>query len=126
MPSTPCPSCQQALTLRDTRLGQQAWWCDSCERGWLLGSLPASISRKEEPMQESNLIRLTGLWKSESKAGGNYLSGSISASSKLLVLPNSRKEKDSDPDFIAYMAPQEKKEPSKQRREASSPDAFSF
>lgn len=76
-------------------------------------------------MQESNLIRLTGLWKSEAKSGGSYLSGSISASSKLLILPNSRKEKDSDPDFIAYVAPQEKKEPSK-RREASSPDSFDF
>ena len=65
-------------------------------------------------MQESNLIRLTGLWKSESKSGTNYLSGSISASSKLLILPNSKKEKDSDPDFIAFMAPQEKKEPKAQ------------
>jgi hypothetical protein len=66
-------------------------------------------------MQESNLIRLTGLWKSESKAGGTYLTGSISASSKLLILQNTKKEKDSDPDFIAFMAPQEKKEPKAQK-----------
>ena len=78
-------------------------------------------------MQESNLIRLTGLWKSESKSGGNYLSGSISASSKLLILPNQRKEKDSDPDFIAFMAPQEKKDKEPRRREApTSPDSFEF
>jgi uncharacterized protein (DUF736 family) len=78
-------------------------------------------------MQESNsnLIRLTGLWKSKSKSGGNYLSGTISASSKLLILPNSKKEKDSDPDFIAYVAPQESREPTK-RRETSNMDTFTF
>lgn len=74
----------------------------------------------------SNLIRLTGLWKQANRnGGGNYLSGSISASSKLLILPNHKKERDSDPDFIAFMAPQEKKEPSKRREASGSPDAFS-
>ena len=73
----------------------------------------------------SNLVRLTGLWKSESKSGSQYLSGSISASSKLLILPNQRKEKDSDPDYIAFMAPNEKKEP-KRREAPTSPDSFEF
>ena len=60
--------------------------------------------------QKSSLIRLTGLWKSETKAGETMLSGSFSPSSKLIVLPNSRKQKESDPDYIAFMAPHEKKE----------------
>jgi hypothetical protein len=75
-------------------------------------------------MQESNLIRLTGLWKAESKNGSNYLSGSISNSSKLIILPNTRKQNASDPDFIAYVAPQEKKD--SKRQAATSTDAFSF
>jgi len=50
----------------------------------------------------SDLIRLTGLWKSQTKAGGSMLSGSLS--------PNSRKQKDSEPDYIAFMAPHEKQE----------------
>jgi hypothetical protein len=58
----------------------------------------------------SDLIRLTGLWKSQTKAGGSMLSGSLSPTSKLIILPNSRKQKDSEPDYIAFMAPHEKQE----------------
>ena len=61
-------------------------------------------------MADSNLVRLTGLWESLSEQGGKYLVGSISPSSRLLIFPNKRKRKDSDPDFVAYIAPQEKRE----------------
>lgn len=61
-------------------------------------------------MTDKNLIRLTGLWKTQTKAGDTMLSGSFSPSSKLVVLPNGKKQKASDPDYIAFMAPQEKKE----------------
>ena len=61
-------------------------------------------------MAENNLIRITGLWKGQTKAGDTMLSGSFSPSSKLIILPNSKKEKDSDPDYIAFMAPYEKRE----------------
>ncbi len=58
----------------------------------------------------SDLIRLTGLWRSQTKAGDTMLSGGISPTSKLIILPNSRKQKDSEPDYIAFMAPYEKQE----------------
>jgi len=61
-------------------------------------------------MTDNNLIRITGLWKSQTKAGETMLSGAVSATSRLLILPNSKKEKDSDPDYIAFLAPAEKKE----------------
>lgn len=61
-------------------------------------------------MTDFNLIRLTGLWKGQTKAGGTMLSGSFSPSSKLIILPNNKKEKESDPDYIAFLAPAEKKE----------------
>jgi len=59
---------------------------------------------------DSNLIRLTGLWKGRSKKGTDYLSGSVSPSSKLLIFPNSSKSKESDPDYVAYLAPNRKEE----------------
>lgn len=52
----------------------------------------------------SDMIKLTGLWKQEGKNGG-YLSGTISPTSKLLILPNTFKKKDSEPDYVAYMTP---------------------
>jgi hypothetical protein len=67
----------------------------------------------------SDLIRLTGLWKSQTKAGDIVLSGSISPTSKLIILPNNYKQKDSEPDYIAFMAPyekQEKKQPDKPQK----------
>lgn len=65
--------------------------------------------------KQNTLIRLTGLWKSETKSGDTMLSGSFSPSSKLVILPNTRKQKDSDPDYIAFMAPTEKKEEDQKR-----------
>jgi len=64
-------------------------------------------------MAETNLLRLTGLWKTQTKAGAIMLSGSLSPSSKLVILPNTKKQKASDPDYIAFMAPAEKREDQK-------------
>jgi len=52
-----------------------------------------------------HLVRLTGLWKKSSKAGYEYLSGDVSPSSKLVILPNTEKGSDRDPDYIAYLTP---------------------
>lgn len=57
----------------------------------------------------SNLIRITGLWRSQTKAGDTMLSGNFTPSSKLIILPNTKKQKDTEPDYIAFMAPVEKK-----------------
>jgi hypothetical protein len=66
-------------------------------------------------MTESNLIRITGLWRSQTKAGDTMLSGNFTPSSKLIILPNSKKQKPTDPDYIAFMAPAEKKEDSPEK-----------
>jgi len=51
------------------------------------------------------MIRLTGLWRSKDKAGaGEVLSGRVTPNLQLLILPNSHKQKASEPDFIAYLA----------------------
>ncbi len=83
------------------------------------GRIEALESRQRERLtgqegqagRDSQLIRLTGLWRQESQAGDTYLSGSISPSSRLLILPNGSKQKDSDPDFVAYLAPPLERKP---------------
>jgi len=54
--------------------------------------------------RKTDLIKLTGLWKNESRKGISYLSGSLTYSSKLLIFKNNKRG-DSDPDYIAYLAP---------------------
>jgi len=67
-----------------------------------IGKLERVEGRQEA--REKSLIRLASLWKSNDKAG-EYLSGSLSLSSRLLILPNMRKSQATDPDSIAYLAP---------------------
>lgn len=57
-----------------------------------------------------DLVKLTGLWEDTDRNGHQYFSGKINAISKVLVMPNTFKKKDSDPDYFLYLAPVEKKE----------------
>lgn len=49
--------------------------------------------------QQANMIRLTGLWEGEK----GVLSGSISPSARLVIMPNRIKRSSHDPDFVAYI-----------------------
>lgn len=60
-------------------------------------------------MENSRLIRLTGLWKNKSKDGNPYLSGNIIPGLKLLVFPN-HAEGDKQPQYIAFLAPVDKEQ----------------
>jgi|TARA_Y100000310_G_scaffold124782_1_gene123585 uncharacterized protein (DUF736 family) len=60
-------------------------------------------------MADSNLVEVCALWKQESKAGDMYLSGSLSKNTKVLVLKNSFKAKDNEPDYRVYLAPKDRK-----------------
>lgn len=55
--------------------------------------------------------KLTGLWKGKDRNGKTYLSGSVNAAARLVVLPNDFKRTEKDPDFYAYLTPHEKKAP---------------
>ena len=61
-------------------------------------------------MADNNMVRLTGLWKNESKDGKTYLTGLLSPTSRLMVFPNTRKNSPKDPDYTAFLAPNIKKE----------------
>lgn len=55
-------------------------------------------------------VRLTGLWRNEGKNGSIYLLGNLSPSSRLLVLENQYKEGEGDPDYVAFVAKNQKEE----------------
>jgi uncharacterized protein (DUF736 family) len=57
----------------------------------------------------SDMIELCGLWKSESKAGNRYLSGKLGNNVTIMIFENTRKSKDSEPDFRLMIAPQAQK-----------------
>lgn len=54
-------------------------------------------------------VQLTGLWKSTSKAGDNYLSGNF-GSGRLMIVTNKFKKTEKHPDYIMYVVPPRKKE----------------
>lgn len=54
--------------------------------------------------------RLTGLWKNTGKDGKTFLSGNLSGVARLLVLPNSHKRAETDPDYHVYVVPNEKRD----------------
>ena len=59
--------------------------------------------------QQVNRIRLTGLWKNETKDGEAYLAGSLGGG-RLLIFRNKRKGKDADPDYSLFIVPAERKQ----------------
>ncbi|MBA7631746.1 hypothetical protein ES703_39281 [subsurface metagenome] len=61
---------------------------------------------------QKDLIRLCGLWKSETSEGKAYYYGSLSYSTNLLLFTNDYKESPDDkkPDLILYIGKREKKE----------------
>lgn len=57
-------------------------------------------------MANSNsLVKLTGLWKRKSKKDGSqYLSGNLTPTATMIVLPNTKKKTDKEPDYIAFVS----------------------
>lgn len=58
---------------------------------------------------ESNLLKLTGLWKSETRNGGTMLKGSIRPGLSLVVLHNDKAE-GNQPAYTAFLAPSSKRD----------------
>ena len=58
----------------------------------------------------SELIKIAGLWEGKDKNGNTYFSGNYTYGTKLLVMSNSFKEKDNEPDYIVYITKKEKQE----------------
>ncbi len=48
-------------------------------------------------------VKLTGLWWHESEGAGKFLSGTISKTAALMILPNQNKIGSNSPDFHAFL-----------------------
>jgi hypothetical protein len=55
------------------------------------------------------MVKLTGLWKNTDKEGKIYLTGQFNPAAAMVVLPNTFKKKDNEPDYYLYVKPVEKK-----------------
>ena len=58
----------------------------------------------------SDLMKFCGLWKNKDKNNQDYFSGKLNYNTRLLMYTNNFKEKDTDPDYIVYLAPNKKQE----------------
>ena len=59
---------------------------------------------------KDDMIRLTGLWKNKDKNGNTYLSGNLTGIASLMVMPNTFKKKETEPDYIVYLKASDKKQ----------------
>lgn len=67
----------------------------------------------------SDLLKLGGLWKNTDKKGNDYFSGDFTFGTKILIYKNSYKEKENDPDFVAYLSPKQKRDEPKTQSDNS-------
>ena len=58
----------------------------------------------------SDLIKIGGLWKNKDKNDNDYFSGGFTYGTKLLVMANTFKEKDNEPDYIVYIGKKDEPE----------------
>lgn len=59
--------------------------------------------------ENSEKVKLMGLWTNTSKSGMKYMSGTLGAC-RVLIFPNGYRRNENDPSHIVYLAPREKKE----------------
>jgi len=56
----------------------------------------------------NNLLRIGGLWKNKTKEGQTILSGTLNPITSVLIMPNTFKKSEKDPDFYMYFKAREK------------------
>tara|TARA_Y100001951_G_C11158347_1_gene193297 strand:+ start:359 stop:547 length:189 start_codon:yes stop_codon:yes gene_type:complete len=49
------------------------------------------------------LVKIGGLWKNKDKNGNDYFSGNFTYGTKMLVMTNTFKDKENDPDYMVYI-----------------------
>jgi uncharacterized Zn finger protein (UPF0148 family) len=72
-----CPVCNNPFMLKDTKDGDQAYWCHTCERGWRAGHLPpeARVARKVlSHEQEARVARKVLSHEQEARVARKVLS----------------------------------------------------
>ena len=59
--------------------------------------------------EKNELLKLGGLWKNKDKNGNDYFSGNFTYGTKLLIMKNTFKEKNNEPDYNVFISKQDKK-----------------
>ena len=83
----------------------------------------------EEKTQQNEAVLLSGLWKRTSKAGKDYLSGSLGAGN-LLVFKNRNKSSSRDPDYYLFVGQKTRRkkddpeEPPNPKRDPYQPEKY--
>tara|TARA_Y100001951_G_C11044799_1_gene132314 strand:+ start:18 stop:206 length:189 start_codon:yes stop_codon:yes gene_type:complete len=54
------------------------------------------------------LVKIGGLWKNKDKNGNDYFSGNFTYGTKMLVMTNTFKDKENDPDYMVYITKKDK------------------
>lgn len=54
-------------------------------------------------------LKLTGLWKQTDKQGNTYLAGNLNQISRVMIMPNSYKKAEKDPDYFLYLSPNQRR-----------------
>ena len=74
--------------------------------------------------KNSNLIQLSGLWLNKSRDGQTtYMSGYL-GNAKLLIFKNQHKTQDKHPDYVAYIAPNNRPTDTDDETDQRSSDPF--
>ena len=74
----------------------------------------------------SDLTKISGLWKNKDKNGNEYFTGgvggvsgkdtfSLTSDHKILILKNTYKQKENDPDYNLFIAPKKDKEGAREK-----------
>ena len=59
---------------------------------------------------KDNKVKLTGLWKNKMKNGDTFLTGKLNSQAGFIILPNSFKKQEKDPDYYLYLRQNEKED----------------
>ena len=54
-----------------------------------------------------DMVKITGLWEATDKNGATYLTGTLSQVSKVMVMPNTFKKTEAEPDYFFYLGAKE-------------------
>jgi len=76
--------------------------------------------------KENDLFRVCGLWVNKDKNGNDYFSGDFTFNTKLVILKNSYKQKEGDPDYFINLAPKKKKSDAKTNDQDDNPNDIPF
>ena len=63
------------------------------------------MSKQSKQGRGGDLVKVTGLWEEIDRNGHTYYSGKVNAVCRVLIMPNTFKKTEAEPDYWLYYAP---------------------